>query len=129
MSSPVPFQASSVGVGTTSTLLIELSLLGLQPQISFQVINAAASAGGTVDFLILRKLHDAGDWLAYIGGSDFATATSKCNASTPGPQALPPGQSAWVDVDCGAAVTVQLWATAGSGGATVSVFGGARTAR
>jgi hypothetical protein len=129
MSSPIPFQATSISVGATSTLLIELPLAGLQPQISFQVVNAAASAAATSDFLILRKLHDAGDWLSYLGGTDFQVATSKCNASTPGPQALPPGQSAWVDVDCGAAIAVQLWASAASGGAMLSVFGGARTAR
>jgi hypothetical protein len=126
MSSPIPFQASNVSIGTSLTLLVELPLAGLAPQISFQVVNAATSAAATDNFVILRKIHDAGDWLSYIGGTDFQIATSKCNASTPGPHQLPPGESAWVDVDCGAAVGVQLWASA-SGGAVVSVLGGART--
>jgi hypothetical protein len=71
-------------------------------------------------------LHDSGDWLKYITGSDFTTATSKYTSSTPGPQALPAGQSAWVDVDCGRAIAVQLWASVGSGTATLTVYGGAR---
>ena len=125
MPAPIPFQANAVVVSTTLTKLIEVSLAGLDKDISFEIVNAAGSST-TSNFVILRRLHDAGDWLNYIGGSDFATATSKCTSSSPGPHALPAGQSAWVDVDCGAAVGIQLWAAVASGTATLSVFGGAR---
>jgi hypothetical protein len=126
MPAPIPFQALNISVGTTLTKLIEIPLAGLDRDISFEIANAAGSAT-TSNFAIYRKLHDQGDWLPYLGGSDFATATTKCTASTPGPQALPAGESAWVDVDCGAAVAVQLWAAVASGTATLSVYGGGRT--
>jgi hypothetical protein len=125
MPAPIPFQAPNITVGTTLTLLIEIPLAGLDPNISFEVSNALGSST-TNDFVIARKLHDAGDWLNYLGGSDFAAATSKCISSTPSPAELPAGQSAWVDVDCGTAVAVQLWASVASGSAVISVFGGAR---
>ena len=126
MPAPIPFQALNVSVGTSLTKLIEIPLAGLDRDISFEIANAAGSAT-TSNFVIMRKLHDCGDWLNYLSGSDFATATSKFDASTPGPQALPAGQSAWVDVDCGAAVAVQLWAAVASGTATLNVYGGGRT--
>ena len=126
MSSPIPFQALNISVGTSLTKLIEIPLAGLDRDISFEIASAPGSAT-TNNFLIMRKLHDNGDWLNYLGGSDFATATTKSTASTPGPQALPAGQSAWVDIDCGAAVAVQLWAAVASGTATISVYGGGRT--
>lgn len=124
MPAPIPFQVSSVTVGTALTKLIEIPLAGLDKDMSFQLLNVSGST--TNNFLITRRLHDNGDWLNYLGGADFANATSKCNASAPGPHALPAGQSAWVDVDCGAAVAIQLWASVASGTAVVSVFGGAR---
>ncbi len=125
MSAPIPFQAINVPVGATLTKLLQISLAGLDRDISFEIVNAAGSST-TNNFVIMRLLHDAGDWLNYLGGADFATATSKCIASSPGPQALPAGQSAWVDVDCGAAVAVQLWASVASGSASLTVYGGAR---
>lgn len=125
MPAPIPFQANSVVVGATLTKLIEVSLAGLDKDISFELSNAAGSAT-LGNFVIMRRLHDAGDWLNYIGGADFSTATSKCTASATGPQSLAAGQSAWVDVDCGAAVAIQLWAATTAGNATVSVFGGGR---
>ncbi len=106
-------------------MLLQIPLAGLEPLISFQLINAAGSSA-TNNFLIVRQLHDAGGWLNYLGGTDFQTATSKCIASIPGPHQLPAGQSAWVDVDCGSAVMVQLWASVASGTAVLSVFGGGR---
>ncbi len=125
MPGTIPFQANRITVGTALTKLIEIPLAGLDPSISFELSSAAGSAT-TNNFVIVRKLHDAGDWLNYLGGSDFNAATTKCTSSTPGPNALPAGQSAWVDVDCGAAVAVQLWASVESGSAVLSVFGGAR---
>ncbi len=125
MPNAIPFQANRVTVGPTLTLLAQVSLAGLDRDVSFEVQSAAGSAT-TNGFVLVRKLHDAGDWLDYLGGGDFATATSKCVASTPGPQALPAGGSAWVDVDCGAAVAIQLWASVAAGSAVLSVFGGAR---
>jgi hypothetical protein len=125
MPAPIPFQAVNVLVGTALTKLLELPLAGLDGNISFELFSAAGSAT-TNNFSILRRLHDSGDWLNYISGSDFATATSKYTPSIPGPQALPAGQSAWVDVDCGAAIGVQLWASVASGTATLTVYGGAR---
>jgi hypothetical protein len=125
MGAPIPFQAVNIAVGTSLTKLLEIPLAGLDRDISFELFSAAGSAT-TNNFVILRRLHDSGDWLNYIGGSDFATATSKCTSSTPGPQALPANQSAWVDIDCGAAIAVQLWASVASGTATLSVYGGAR---
>ena len=125
MPNAIPFQANNVTVGPTLTLLATVSLAGLDRDVSFQVASAAGSAA-TADFVIVRKLHDAGSWLNYLGGTDFATATAKCVSSSPGPHQLPGGGSAWVDVDCGAAVAVQLWARVATGTATLSVFGGAR---
>ena len=123
-SATIPFQAVNVTVGPTLTLLATVPLAGLDGStLSVQVRSAAGSAA-TVDFVVARKLHDAGDWLAYLGGSDFATATAKCAASTPGPHQLPAGGgSAWADVDCGAAVAVQLWAATAAGTASVTVLG------
>jgi hypothetical protein len=121
----IPFQANNITVGTSLTQLLQFPLAGLDRLISFQLINAAGSSTLN-NFLIVRQLHDAGNWLNYLGGTDFQTATSKCIASTPGPHQLPAGQSAWVDVDCGAAVMIQLWASVASGSAVVSVFGGGR---
>ena len=125
MPAPIPFQATNVTVGTSLTKLIEIPLAGLDRDISFEIVNAGGSAT-TNNFVIVRRLHDAGDWLNYLGGTDFTAATSKCTSSTPGPHALPGGQNAWVDVDCGAAVAVQLYASVASGTAVVSVYGGAR---
>ncbi len=125
MPGAIPFQANNVTVGTTLTLLATVSLAGLDHDVSFELRSAAGSAT-TADFVIVRKLHDAGGWLDYLGGNDFATATSKCVSSTPGPHQLPADSSAWVDVDCGAAVAIQLWAKVASGTAVLSVFGGAR---
>jgi hypothetical protein len=125
MPNAIPFQANNVSVGTTLTLVATVSLAGLDRDVSFEVQSAAGSAT-TNNFVLVRKLHDAGDWLDYLGGTDFATATSKCVSSTPGPQALPAATSACVDVDCGAAVAIQLWASVASGTAVLSVFGGAR---
>ncbi|HSV15240.1 MAG TPA: hypothetical protein VLI90_13355 [Tepidisphaeraceae bacterium] len=124
MPAPIPFQANNITVGTTLTKLIEIPLAGLDKDLSFELQNAGSAT--TNNFVIVRRLHDAGAWLNYLGGADFANATSKCVSSTPGPHALPTGQSAWVDVDCGAAVAVQLWASVASGTAVLSVFGGAR---
>ncbi len=125
MPAAIPFQSTSITVGTALTLLAQVPLAGLDRDISFEVFNAAGSAT-TNNFVIVRKLHDAGDWLNYLGGTDLATATSKCIASTPGPHQLPAGQTAWVDVDCGSAVAVQLWASVAAGTAVLSVFGGGR---
>ncbi len=125
MPNAIPFQANNVTVGTALTLVTTVSLAGLDRDVSLQVLSAAGSAP-TNDFVLTRKLHDAGGWLPYLGGADFDTATSKCVASSPGPHALPAGASAWVDVDCGAAVAIQLWASVASGTAVLSVFGGAR---
>ena len=125
MPAPIPFQANNIVVGTSLTKLIEIPLAGLDKDVSFELQNAAGSST-TNNFVITRRLHDNGAWLNYLGGVDFANATSKCTASTPGPHALPANQSAWVDLDCGAAVTIQLWASVASGTATMSVFGGAR---
>jgi hypothetical protein len=124
MPAAIPFQANNITVGTTLTMLAQVPLSGLDRDISFEVFNSSGST--TNNFVIVRKLHDAGDWLNYLGGTDFATPTNKCVASTPGPHQLPAGQSAWVDVDCGSAVTVQLWASVASGTAVISVFGGGR---
>jgi len=121
----IPFQANSITVGTTLQMLLQIPLAGLGGQISFELANAAGSSA-TNNFVILRRLHDTGSWMPYLGGTDFQTATSKCIASTPGPNQLPAGQSSWVDVDCGAAVMVQLWASVASGSAVLSVFGGGR---
>jgi len=121
----IPFQANNISVGTTLKMLLQIPLAGLDRQISFELFNKAGSST-TSNFVIIRQLHDQGSWLPYLAGTDFETATSKCIASTPGPHQLPAGQSAWVDVDCGAAVAVQLWASVGSGTAVVSVFGGGR---
>jgi hypothetical protein len=121
----IPFQANNITVGTTLQLLLQIPLTSLGGKISFELFNAAGSAT-TSNFVILRQLHDQGSWLPYLGGSDFQTATSKCIASTPGPNQLPAGQSAWVDVDCGAAVMVQLWASVAAGTAVLSVFGGSK---
>ena len=126
MPTAIPFQAVNVPVGPALTLVATVPLAGLGPLLSVQVTTGPGSAA-TADFVIARKLHDAGDWLPYLGGGDFAVATSKCVGSTPGPHQLPAGGgTAWVDVDCGAAVAVQLWAATAAGTATVSVFGGAR---
>jgi hypothetical protein len=125
MPAAIPFQANNITVGTSLTLLAQVPLAGLDRDISFELSNAAGSAT-TSNFVIVRKLHDQGDWLNYLGGTDFATATSKCIASTPGPHQLPAGQTAWVDVDRGSAVAVQLWASVASGTAVLSVFGGGR---
>src|SRR5258708_5165387 len=114
MPSTIPFQANNISVGTTLKMLLQVPLANLDRLISFQLFRAAGSAT-TNNFVIIRQLHDAGSWLPYLGGSDFETATSKCIASTPGPHQLPAGQSAWVDVDCGAVVAVQLWASVASG--------------
>jgi hypothetical protein len=128
MPAPIPFQAINISVGTTLTKLIEVPLAGLDKDVSFELVNATGGSA-TNNFVIIRRLHDAGSWLNYLGGSDFVTATNKCIASTPGPHVLPAGQSAWVDVDCGAAVAVQLWASVASGTATLTVLGGARVAK
>jgi hypothetical protein len=125
MPGTIPFQANNISVGTTLKMLLQIPVANLDRLISFQLSSAAGSAS-TNNFVIIRQLHDAGSWLPYLGGSDFETATSKCVASTPGPHQLPAGQHAWVDVDCGAAVAVQLWARVGSGTAVLSVFGGGR---
>ncbi len=125
MPAAIPFQANNVTVGTALTLLATVPLAGLGGLVSFEVQSAAGSAT-TADFVIVRKLHDAGDWLNYLGGTDFATATSKSVSSTPGPHQLPAGGNAWVDVDCGAAIAIQLWASVAAGTAMLSVFGGAR---
>ncbi len=125
MPSTIPFQANNVTIGTTLKMLLQIPVMNLDRLISFQIASAAGSAT-TNNFVIIRQLHDAGSWLPYLGGTDFETATSKCIASTPGPHQLPGGQQAWVDVDCGAAVAVQLWASVGSGTAVLSVFGGGK---
>jgi len=125
MPNTIPFQANNITLGTTLKMLLQIPLAGLGAQISFELANAAGSATLN-NFVIIRQLHDMGNWLPYLGGTDFETATSKCIASTPGPHQLPAGQSAWVDVDCGAAVAVQLWASVASGTAVVSVYGGGR---
>ena len=123
----IPFQAANVTVGPTLTLVATVPLAGLDPTaISFELRSATTSEAATADFVIARKLHDAGRWLDYLGGGDFGTATSKSASSSPGPHQLPPGGSAWVDVDCGAAVAIQLWASVASGSAVLSVFGGAK---
>jgi hypothetical protein len=127
MPARIPFQAVNVTVGTSLTKVLEVPLAGLDRDISFELSNAAGSAT-TNNFVILRRLHDLGDWLNYIGGSDFGTATSKCTSSSPGPNALAAGQNAWVDVDCGAAIGVQLWASVASGTAVLTIYGGARLA-
>jgi hypothetical protein len=106
---------------------LQIPLAGLDRLISFQLSSASGSATLN-NFVIVRQLHDAGSWLNYLGGSDFETATSKSIASTPGPHQLAAGQTAWADVDCGASVMVQLWASVASGSAVISVFGGARRA-
>jgi hypothetical protein len=121
----IPFQANTISIGTTLTKLLQIPLAGLGGQISFELQNAAGSST-TDNFVILRQLHDQGSWLPYLGANDFQTASNKCIASTPGPNQLPAGQSAWIDVDCGAAVAVQLWASVASGTAVLSVFGGGR---
>jgi hypothetical protein len=121
----IPFQANNITVSTTLTKLLQIPLAGLGGQLSFELVNATGSST-TSNFVIIRQLHDQGSWLPYLGGTDFQTATNKCIASIPGPNQLPAGQSAWVDVDCGAAVAVQLWASVASGTAVVSVFGGSR---
>ena len=126
MPNAIPFQSTNVTVGPALTLVATVPLAGLDRDVSFEVSSAAGSAAATNNFVVARKLHDAGDWLNYLGGTDFATATSKCVASNPGPHQLPPGGNCWVDLDCGAAVAIQLWASVASGTATVSVFGGAR---
>jgi hypothetical protein len=125
MPNTIPFQANNITVGTSLTMLLQIPLAGLDSLISFQLSNAAGSST-TNNFVIVRQLHDAGGWLNYLGGTDFETATNKCIASTPGPHQLPAGQSAWVDVDCGSAVMVQLWASVASGTAVLSVFGGGK---
>jgi hypothetical protein len=125
MPSAIPFQANTITVGTTLTMIAQVPLAGLDRDISFELSNATGSST-TNNFVIVRKLHDAGDWLNYLGGTDFATPTSKCIASTPGPHQLPAGQTAWVDVDCGSAVAIQLWASVASGTAVLSVYGGGR---
>lgn len=121
----IPFQANNITIGTTLTKLLQIPLAGLGGQLSFELFNATGSAT-TNNFVIIRQLHDQGSWLPYVGSTDFQTATNKFIASTPGPNQLPAGQSAWVDVDCGSAVAVQLWASVASGTAVVSVFGGSR---
>ena len=121
----IPFQANNISVGTTLKMLLQIPLFGLDPRISFELSNSTGSAT-TNNFVIIRQLHDSGSWLPYLGGTDFETATSKCIASTPGPHQLSAGQSAWVDVDCGSAVAVQLWASVASGTASLSVFGGGK---
>ncbi len=123
MSTLIPFQANNISVGTTLTLLLQTPRAGMDRRISFEVFNAAGSSTLN-NFTIMRKLHDAGNWLPYLSGADFATPTIRLIASAVGPHQLPAGQSAWVDVDCGAAVAVQLWASVASGSAVVSVFGG-----
>ncbi len=124
MPNTIPFQANNIIVGTSLTLLLQFPTAGLDRWISFEITSAAGSSA-TNNFVIARQLHDAGSWLNYIGGSDFQTATSKYIASLPGPNQLPAAQSAWVDVDCGACVMVQLWASVASATATLSVFGAA----
>ena len=125
MPNAIPFQSFNVTVGSTLTLVATVPLAGLDRDVSFQVASLGGGAT-TNNFVVTRKLHDAGDWLPYLGGADFATATSKCTASTPGPHQLPGGSSCWVDVDCGAAVAIQLWASVPTGNAYLSVYGGAR---
>jgi hypothetical protein len=125
MSTTIPFSANNITVGTSLTMLLQIPLYGLDRLISFQLTNAAGSAT-TNNFLIVRQLHANGAWLNYLGGTDFEVATSKCIASSPGPHQLPAGQSAWVDVDCGQTVAVQLWASVGAGSAVLSVYGAGR---
>ena len=84
MPAPIPFQANNIVVGTSLTKLIEIPLAGLDKDVSFELQNAAGSST-TNNFVITRRLHDNGAWLNYLGGVDFANATSKCTASTPGP--------------------------------------------
>jgi hypothetical protein len=121
----IPFSINNITVGTSLTMLLQVPLFGLDRLISFQLSNAAGSST-TNNFRIVRQLHADGDWLPYLGGSDFEVATSKSIASTPGPHQLPGGQIAWVDVDCGHCVAVQLWASVGSGTGELSVYGAGR---
>jgi hypothetical protein len=123
--STIPVQANNITVGTTLTRILQIPLAGLDARLSFELANAAGSSTLN-NFVIYRQLHDQGSWLPYLGGPDFQTATIKCIASLPGPNQLPAGQSAWVDVDCGSAVMVQLWASVATGTAVVSVYGGSR---
>jgi hypothetical protein len=125
MANIIPFQANNILVGTSLKMILQIPLVGESRLISFQLSNKTGSAA-TNNFAIVRQLHDAGSWLPYLAGTDFQVATSKCIASTPGPNQLAGGQSAWIDVDCGAAVAVQFWASAASGTAVLSVFGGGR---
>jgi len=124
---PAPIQFSFVGVPVTSTLTLlgTVSLNGVANRLSLQVRNDGGTASN--NFVLMRLLNDDGNYLPYLSSTAWSTAADNYDcSSSPAMNAIGAGQSAWADVDCGGAVSVQLWASVASGSTVLSVFGSAR---
>jgi len=124
---PAPIQFSFVGVPVTSTLTLlgTVSLNGVANRLSLQVRNDGGTASN--NFVLMRLLNDDGNYLPYLSSTAWSTAADNYDcSSSPAMNAIGPGQSGWADVDCGGAVSVQLWASVASGSTVLSVFGAAR---
>jgi hypothetical protein len=124
---PAPIQFSFVGVPVSSTLTLlgTVSLNGVCDRLSLQVRNDGATT--TNNFVLMRLLNDQGNYLPYLSSTAWTTAADNYDCSSSPPMsAIPAGQSGWADIDCGGAVSVELWASVAGGSTALSVFGAAR---
>jgi hypothetical protein len=124
---PIPInQTVSVGTGL-AVIGVPLVLNGVGRDVSIEINNTGSAA--LTGFTIQRQFIDNGNWVNWLTGADFNTATSKCCASggTSGNAVatLPAGSSAWIDFDPGAVVAVQFLASAAAA-TTLVITGGAR---
>jgi hypothetical protein len=124
---PIPInQTASVGT-VLAVIGTPLTLNGIVRDVSLSIQNTGSAA--LTGFKIQRQFLDNGPWVDWLAGTDFNTATAKCNASggTSGnPVAtLPAAATAWLDFDPGAVVAIQFLASAAAA-TTLVLTGGAR---
>jgi hypothetical protein len=84
-------------------------------RLAIEIQNTGANA--LTGFAIRRQIVPGGDWLPYLGGSDFNAAIPGAIiavGTTNAPQSLGAGLSAWMDIDPGACESIQLQAQCGS---------------
>lgn len=108
---------------STSFAYAELILVRGQRELALSVKNEAASAA-TNGFTIDIKPHKDSDWVPYLAGSDFDTATENLPfVSSTGPHELGAGATAGLRVRFGLIYAVRIGAKLASGTGNVVIRG------
>ncbi len=122
MRDSTPVISGWVRVGTSLTDVLTIDpcpggTVGVQLTNSGQALN---------DLRVLVKWHPTGDWMPYLSGTDFSSASPVLNVSGTDPHTLASGSSAWFTVDVKSAAAVKIQESVASGMTQLMAVGNVR---